>query len=142
MGREKKVCDVKCFRRNCHHYFSCCLAFLFVTKEYLQRFMCCILRRWKINAYETVLVSTNLLLKAVFIEHCSNVFKVLKNHFLFLKSLCCDASLIDVVYVNFQLIHRLHLKFIPGLSLKLGILMWEWTDDMTGVMLTHWFKLH
>lgn len=42
-----------------------------------------------------------------------------------------------MVYVNFQLIHRLHLKFIPGISLKLGILMWEWTDDMTGVMLTH-----
>lgn len=42
-----------------------------------------------------------------------------------------------MVYVNFQLIHRLHLKFIPGLSLELSILMWEWTDDMTGVMLTH-----
>lgn len=42
-----------------------------------------------------------------------------------------------MVCVNFQLIHRLHLKFIPGLSLKLGILMWEWTNDMTGVMLTH-----
>lgn len=100
--------------------------------------MCCILGRWKANAYKTVLQCLQFCYWRLYLFNIfSNVFKELKTFPIHKVAFLCIRSLIDVVYVNFQLIHRLHLKFIPGIWLKLGILIWEWTGDMTGVMLTH-----
>lgn len=51
----------------------------------------------------------------IYLIFFSNVFKELKTFPIHKVAFLCIRSLIDVVYVNFQLIHRLHLKFIPGI---------------------------